>query len=362
MRSFVFVHRFLPIFPLNFIMISDETFPIDLLDGEDQCSRLSSADTGVSTETFETSVTSSHNFTNQIDCSFPMSKSLATETNAMSSSADSFIDTQFSSFDTSSSQMALLPPKTPIKLKKFYSCHDIMQSKKNYDHVESKVKKLIQNMNEDDRKRKSLSRHKSMPISTQPPIDDVFNQEKDINVLIKELRKKSVKIYELEEKCDEKDSRIYALEIDKSKMKMTFDKLRLEMHDLKEKEKDYKLLLASSPTNGKNFKHAGVQTEEKLIKLIKNDPRLQNLVIRELTFESEGAAVAANQSLNQTHFSELNNASSDNLIPEIFLDDINATHTIEQHQEEEENESIEQRKKTKNIRNFFRMMSCVSKQ
>lgn len=222
-------------------------------------------------------------------------------------------------------------------------------------------------MNDSDRKRKTLSRHKSMPLTIQPPMDDTFSQEKDCVVLIKELRKKSVKIYELEEKCDEKDSRIYSLELDKSKMKMTFDQLRVEMHDLKVKERDYKQMLAVSPPHYM-LRNVAVQTEDSgnrkiLVYACNNDPCTHpNAGIQGLTFNADCPGYI-NQSFNVTHFSDLNNASSDNLIPSseisLELEDINITRTVDEVPEAEE--SQEGQKKKKKFRRFFKLMPCVSK-
>lgn len=225
------------------------------------------------------------------------------------------------------------------------------------------MKKLIDGMNADDRKKKAvISRHKSMPLSTQlSPIDDAFSHEKDANVLIRELRKKSVRIYELDEKIEEKDSRIYKLEYERSKMKMTFDKLRNELHDLKEVEKDYKLMMAISPPKT-TLASKAVQTDDAspltkvLVYSYNNDTSLlQNRVIRELTFGSE--ADAGSQSLNQTHFSELNNASSDNLVPfsEISMENVSNSRAVE---EEETDTGF---KKPKKFRKFLKSLSCVSK-
>ena len=220
---------------------------------------------------------------------------------------------------------------------------------------------MIDDMN--DSRGKTISRHKSMPLTIQPPLDDTFSQEKDCAVLIKELRKKSVKIYELEEKCDEKDSRIYSLELDKSKMKMTFDKLRVEMYDLKTRERDYKQRLAMSPPR-RLLRNAASQTNESekiVVYVCKNDPRSsQNTGIRELTFNTNPSTYV-NQSLNQTHFSDLNNASSDNLIPssEMSLEDVSIIRTADQLPMPEEAE--QERKKPKKLRRFFKLMPCVSK-
>lgn len=74
-------------------------------------------------------------------------------------------EASFKSIDESARKLRKIPPpRAPIKKRKSYSCHDLQlkkNSSNNYDHVESKVKKLIQNLAPDDR-RKSFSRTKSM--------------------------------------------------------------------------------------------------------------------------------------------------------------------------------------------------------
>lgn len=341
------------IFLAILVMIADETFPIELLDEDiDVYAVSTNGEKCASTETFETSMFSEA-CTSSSNISYPTS--FQSETTAANSRNET-LDSAFTSFGASNKRLTLLPPRAPIKKKKYHSCHDLLNSKTNYDHVESKVKKIIENMNSSDRQRKTLSRHKSMPLSTQPPIDDAFSQEKDVAVLIKELRKKSVKIYELEEKCDERDSRIYALEYERSKMKMTFDKLRIDMHDLKEKERDYKILLAGSPPL-KSLRNNASQTEATEQESIVHAHN--NHAIRELNFSSNTTPLV-NQSLNQTQFYDLNNASSDNLIPlpELSLDEINITKVVDQELEEE---TDEEQKKKKKFRRFLKLMSCVSK-
>lgn len=174
-------------------------------------------------ELSESSAFSAENYTNTTtDISNPMStKSLGNER--------SDLEFSFASVDASKKTPSVSSLQVPMKKKKSVSCHDLQPSKKNYDHIESKVKKMIRSMTdartEADNRRKLL-RHKSMPISPQLPMDETFNETSEMGDLIKELRKKAVKIYELEEECEEKDSRIYSLEYERSKMKMTFDKVR----------------------------------------------------------------------------------------------------------------------------------------
>lgn len=165
-------------------------------------------------------------------------------------------------------------PGAPIKKKKSQSCQDLMQAQlgnrksntNKYDHVESKVKRIIQEAVEDEKQRKkTLARHKSMPISSQPAMDDPFNDEMDLNSLKNELRKHTAKITELEERCEYKDSRIYELDYDRKHMKMKFDDLRLEIHELKEEKNNLMGKLALSPSSQKSasnsFRNACIQTE-----------------------------------------------------------------------------------------------------
>lgn len=317
-------------------MISDETFPVDLFE-DDRSSVTLVTDTYTSTEESESPDFSSDNY-NDRNC-WLFSENSTSDKNC----SDSLFETP--SFDASTSQIALITPKAPTKKKKSYSCHDLMATKKNYDHVESKVKKMIENMNESERKRKMLSRHNSMPVSTQQPVDEIFNDDNDIGILIKELRIKSIKIYELEEKCDEKDSRIYSLELDKSKMKLIFDKLRYEMHDLKENESRYHELLASSPSQRK-VRHASIQTDEANFSISSNHETIVTAVV--------------NKTLDQSGFSGVNNISSDNLIPEASMEEINLTRTVEQPFDFDD-KSNEQTKKPKKFRKLLKMISCVSK-
>lgn len=129
-------HSFLPIFPRIlphcFIMLSDETFPIDFEDDhythDTNLNTLASAETSASTSAYSSENT----------CNISSAKSLG---NASSDQNDS----HYASFDACASigKVTLPAPRAPVKKKKSYSCHDLMGSKKNYDHVESKVMKMF---------------------------------------------------------------------------------------------------------------------------------------------------------------------------------------------------------------------------
>lgn len=132
----------------------------------------------------------------------------------------------------------------PIKQKRHQSCQDLHNQyrEKNYGHVKSKVKKII-DQNSSEYSRKTLTRHKSMPESSQLyqiREDDPYKDEIDINVLKSELGKRSRQISDLNETIEETKQRVYALEIEKAQMRMTFDTIRLELHHYKEKERELK--------------------------------------------------------------------------------------------------------------------------
>lgn len=310
-----------------------------------------------------------------------------------------------SSFKSASSSIIkiLPPPRAPIKKKKSFSCHNLNMKKpvNNYDHVESKVKKLIENLVED--RRKTLMRHKSMPVcnsqqaaqaideQNSESFDKDVNITKDMNDLKRELRRKSIKIYELEEKCEMKDSQIYDLERERSRMKMIFDKLRIEMQDLKEVEKQFKQLKSQySPNSNNNYSHnnnnhsksqrnALIQTEDsgidsdyskvnmrKLIEIttsVHNDTNrvLPHPVCREIAFEYSN--------IDTTHFSEINNNSYDSLIPEVenHLENIDLDEHLADSKnksiddiEEVQNDAKKSKKKKKKLKKFFNFVPCVS--
>lgn len=119
---------------MDFAMIDDETFPVDLDDVP--YTSMNTATCG-SMETFETSNFSSENYaSSSTDVSVdPIS--------TKPSKANEFPESSFASFDAPNRKLELPPPKAPIKKKKSYSCQDLQMQKKNYNHVESKVWNLI---------------------------------------------------------------------------------------------------------------------------------------------------------------------------------------------------------------------------
>ncbi|XP_070501873.1 putative leucine-rich repeat-containing protein DDB_G0290503 [Chironomus tepperi] len=362
-------------------MLSDETFPIDLISDEEDVYGDEIANFPKFHSNNEINSLSSDNHNSSTETEQSMANSMETDRLLSTQSiklsddeTDKEITHPEASYASETSQnVNIALPQAPIKKKKSFSCHNLNMKKSvghNYDHIESKVKKLIENLAED--RRKTLLRHKSMPVCvTQAPvIDEKKNDlEKDESDVKRELRRKSIKIYELEEKCEMKDSQIYELEREKSRMRMVFDKLRVEMQELKEMEKQYNKLKAQySPF--KHYRNAIIQTDNdsgfdseysKIVTrqsvVITHHHNEHNHVLlnpRQLAFE--------NSELDQTHITEINNTSLDELLPEI---DLSAeTHDIDGKLISNENEipNIKPKnlnKKKKKLR-FFRFVPCVS--
>lgn len=211
-------------------------------------------------------------------------------------------------------------------------------------------------MNEEDRRRRQLARHKSMPLSPQPSYDDIFSQERDPVVLLKELRRRSARVLDLEEKVEMKEDTIYALEIERSKMKLTFDSLRTELDGLKNKEKEYTLLLAASPPRRKVVRSVLTQTDDSLMQFT------QSQATCDLTDYSEGSL----RIVNLSHPLDTANTSSEPLLPlpDISFEDFNITQDTEQAPDItiDVPEPAPKRKKPKKLKGFFKLMSCVAKQ
>lgn len=364
-------------------MLSDETFPIDLLSDEEDVYEDQNDGLPKYFSNNEINSLSSGNHNSSTDTEQSMVNSMETDrllsTQSIKSSDEDtdkdITQTEQATFSSTTSKKVNLPtPNAPIKKKKSFSCHNLNMKKSvghDYDHVESKVKKLIANLAED--RRRTLLRHKSMPVCvTQAPVLDEtppIDSEKDLGEAKRELRRKSIKIYELEEKCEMKDNQIYELEREKSRMRMVFDKLRVEMQELKDIEKQYiKLKAQYSPF--KNYRNAIIQTDEdsgfdseysKIVVqesiVITQHHNEQNHVLlnpRQLAFE--------NSELDQTHITEINNTSLDHLLPELSIEphefDENFLDNIDMETASIKPNDLIKKKKKKS--KFFRFVPCVS--
>lgn len=192
-----------------------------------------------------------------------------------------------------------------------------------------------------------------------PTIDENLDENTASTSIIdlkREIRKKTIKIYELEEKVETRESKILELQLEKAKLKMTFDELRGEMEILKDIEAKYNQTRAFSPN--KSQKSVLIQTDEQNMS---QEPLLpvcdhNHLIPRHLTF---------NGAENSTQdFSNLLNNSTDNLIPpesEILglhgdtsqvVDESAATTTT--------TASDDKKKKPKKKFRFFKLMPCIS--
>lgn len=392
-------------------MLSDETFP-DELNFEEENENYESIKSTKSLENINSffSPENSNSSNNSTEINKSMIDSINIE--RLISSSDlpkltrSLIDTEkklqqqhpetdeasFKSIEKSAINCKPPPPTAPIKKRKSYSCHDLQlrkNSSNNYDHVESKVKKLIENLR-DDRRKKTFSRTKSMPVCTvQTTTIDVTKQngsntknvpsEQDLR---REIRKKCIKIYELEEICETKDAKILELQFEKAKMKMQFDEFRYEIEKLKEIEAKYKQMKVFTPDRA--LKSVLIQTE------IDQHPSLSSLVAdtsRQLLLgdSSERPIYKANNYVYEpvvrhltfnegsTYFSAINNTSLDNLIPlesditvegmdeETRNGDNNSFNEIAVTPDSPDNETDKKKKviKKKKFR-FLKLMQCIS--
>ncbi|KAL7052121.1 hypothetical protein ACKWTF_004774 [Chironomus riparius] len=375
---FVFLNFVLKYLIHQSIMLSDETFPIDLIsDEEDYFGDENNNFLKFQSNNEINSLSSSENHNSSTETEQSMVNSMETDrllsTQSIKLSDEEVTHPEVSFASEISQNVIKLQPKAPIKKKKSFSCHNLNTRKSvghNYDHVESKVKKLIENLAED--RRRTLSRHKSMPVcvAQAPVIDETKPDLEDENSEVKkDLRRKAIKIYELEEKCEMKDNIIYELEQEKSRMRMVFDKLRVEMQELKDIEKQYKKIKAQySPF--KSYRNAIIQTDDDsgydsqytkvlmqesvIITQHHNEHNHVLLNPRHLEFE--------NSELDTTHITEINNTSLDELLPDLDL--TAEPHDIDEKLISNDNEAADIKskklnKKKKKFR-FFKFVPCVS--
>jgi hypothetical protein len=356
-------------------MLSDETFPIDLISDDEYGYEDQNEGFPKYYSNNETNSLSSENQNSSTDTEQSMANSM--ETDRLLSTQSIKLSDEESDKDVTQTESGTstnkAPPKAPIKKKKSFSCQNLNMKKSvghKYDHVESKVKKLIENLAED--RRKTLLRHKSMPVCvTQAPVIEETENDSgkdDVSELKRDLRRKAIKIYELEEKCEMKDNEIYELEREKSRMRMVFDSLRVEMQELKEIEKQYNKLKAQySPF--KNYRNAVIQTDEdsgfdsQYTKTV-----IQESIVIKPHHHNEHSHVQLNQrqlafehsEVDTLELREINNTSQDQLLPDTTLEshdigDILTDNDIETASIKQMNLN-KKKKKSK----FFAFVPCVS--
>lgn len=381
-------------------MISDETFP-DELQIEDENVKfnedssenlISSYFSAEDTNNQESSVGNSINIERLIR-STDLTKLTHLEYPAQQNS-----EISFDSLIESSQKFKAPAPRAPIKKKKSLSCQNLASRKNsaNYDHVESKVRKLIENLRDDrNEKKKPFLRTKSgvsygfylinsilngstyQPICAMQasPIDiDERNGEefnKGLQDLRRELRQKSLKIYELEAMVEEKDENILSLQCERARMKMTFDDFRKEMDQLRQENKEIRKQFKLNKALDKTQKSVLIQTEHE------RDESRQHLLadssertlfksanydfqpaVRHLTFSEVSASA---------NISSIDNTSSDNLIPfesdiiaDVGEDSVNRTNETSSSTTTTATADETGKKKKKKKFRFFKLMQCIS--
>lgn len=119
--------------------------------------------------------------------------------------------------------------------KRARSYQDLNQKSNDYSHVESKVKKYIKDLQEEDKTR-SITRTKSMPeTSNESPFKNIENSTKDINLLkqqLVELKNRAALTEELNDKLTEKNQKKL---LEKNLIKHTIENVRYQLEDAKEK-------------------------------------------------------------------------------------------------------------------------------
>lgn len=153
-----------------------------------------------------------------------------------------------------------------------------------------------------------------------------------------------------------KESKIHELQLEKAKMRMTYDELRGQIEMLKDIEAKYKQMRVFSPDRG--HKSVLIQTEEQDTS---REPLLPNhhLLPRHLNFTSGE---------NSSHdFSILFNNSTDNLIPNesevlnLQSDDVGTASQSQSIDTEATSNDNADKKKTKKKRfRLFKLMQCIS--
>lgn len=117
--------------------------------------------------------------------------------------------------------------------KRARSYQDINQKINDYSHVESKVKKYIQDLQQQDKAR-SMTRTKSMPESSnESPFQQIDNSNEDINLLKQQLLELKSHVAHVKELNKETAEKIQKNVLEKNLIKRTIENLRMD--DIKEK-------------------------------------------------------------------------------------------------------------------------------
>lgn len=206
------------------------------------------------------------------------------------------------------------------------------------------------------------------PIDIDEGNGEEFN--KGLQDLRRELRQKSLKIYELEAMVEEKDENILSLQCERARMKMTFDDFRKEMDQLRQENKEIRKQFKLNKALDKTQKSVLIQTE-------RGDESRQHLLadssertlfksanydfqpaVRHLTFSEVSASA---------NISSIDNTSSDNLIPfesdiiaDVGEDSVNRTNETSSATTTTATTDETGKKKKKKKFRFFKLMQCIS--
>lgn len=119
--------------------------------------------------------------------------------------------------------------------KRARSYQDLNQKTNDYSHVESKVKKYIKDLQEEDKTR-SITRTKSMPeTSNESPFKNIENSTKDINLLkqqLLELKNGAAYTKDLNDELTKKNQKKL---LEKNVIKQTIENVRYQLEDAKER-------------------------------------------------------------------------------------------------------------------------------
>lgn len=183
-----------------------------------------------------------------------------------------------------------------LKLKS-YSYQDLHSdySKKRYKHVKSKVREYIDNIRAQDRQREQITRHKSLPETFNDFSKyEALNDDLDSNEITQLLQQKDQEVQELKSLNEYLENNLE----EKSKMLATLkrkeDIMRLELYELKEKEKAKRY----SPTNRFRYQLSAFQEQKNVTVATQTENNLNGLDVVNLNLESSLFNLTENENEN----------------------------------------------------------------
>lgn len=145
-------------------MISDETFPDELQIEDENVKFNEDSSENLISSYFSAEDTRESSVGNSINIERLIRSTDLTKLTQLEHPAQQNSEISFDSLIESSQKFKAPAPRAPIKKKKSLSCQNLASRKNsaNYDHVESKVRKLIENLRDDrNEKKKPFLRTKS---------------------------------------------------------------------------------------------------------------------------------------------------------------------------------------------------------